>query len=140
MKTPYDAAIRVCRQQLDNIRVQSAHKADEIDQIEDAQEAVSNEIRAEAELVRDDYMPFMNYALYAERKRLESRLLEQRQKTAQAELDALVEATRDAYGDFKTLATAADRWQDERAKEAGRHDQIATDEIAAQTYQRAKAA
>lgn len=139
MKTPFDAALRVLRQELDNIRVQTARKTEEVEQINEACEAVSEEMKAEADLARE-CMPFMNYALFAERKRLEARLLEQRHETAQSELEGLMESTHEAFGSYKTLDEAANRWEEKQAREESRREQNATDEIATQTFHRARAA
>jgi hypothetical protein len=140
MKTPYDAAIRVCRQHLDNIRVQAAQKAEEVEQLDAARDAVQTKLRCEADLVREDFMPFVNFGAYAQRMRNEAAVLDGARMDARAQLDVLVESTQEAFGDFKTLDTAASNWQDGKAREAGRREQNTMDELAGQSFDRARAA
>lgn len=128
MKTPYDAAWRWRKQELDNARSAATAQAEKVDAIDAAIEALHAEVAAE--MVQANGDPLTNFAAYAAHARLREARLRDERSAAQAELDRLSEAVAEAFGEFKTLDLAADRWRAEKNAELARKEQAELDELA----------
>lgn len=140
MKTPYDSAIRICRQHLDDIRLQTTRQAEMVDKLDAKRSQISEEMQLEADLVRDEVLLLCNFGAFAARKQIEATAIDVARSDARDQLDQLQARTAEAFGEFKTLDVAADRWTDGQKREFARREQAKMDDLATQSHMRTKAA
>lgn len=140
MKTPYDTAARASRRTLDDLRLDVARAADEVDLLVSAQRSIATEMKDQAAFVGGDSLHFIDYGAYAHRKRQEARAVASAEATARVQLDQLTDRVREAFGEVKAIDTASDNWRARQLAEIERKEQAVTDDLAAQAFRRSQAA
>lgn len=130
MKTAFDAALRVRRRELDEIRIRVATQHDMVNRLDDARHALDEQQRAEAELARQAESPLIDFGAFARRMHREAEALEMRRIAAQQKLDGLLDQARAAFGDYKAVDQAAEHARAAARLERARREQAHMDEIA----------
>lgn len=131
MKTPFDAGLRLRKNELDELRREIGVLYAKQDALEDQLKEIAAEISAEASFD----MPVMmvglaDFGAYLERQRLVREGIQQEMAKLQAEIDRLQEKLAEAFADFKTLDIASTRYIENVKKEAARLEQLEADEAA----------
>ncbi len=129
MKTPYDAALRWRKSELDLLRRQ-------VVELEDQRAVMDAEIlllekQFAAEEVVARHQPLLNFAQFATLNRTERTKLQREMDRLDADIAELREKVADAFQDFKALDIAARNHLVTEQKRLAAHQQFELDEIAA---------
>ena len=131
MKTPYDAGLRLRKNELDELRRELGVLYAKQDALEAQLKQIAAEISAEASFdVPVLMVGFTDFGAYLERQRLVREGIQQEMAKLQAEMDRLQEKLAEAFADFKTLDIASARYIENVKKEAARLEQQEADEAA----------
>lgn len=135
MKTPYDAALRAQRYEVDRLRVEAAALCAQLAACDAGIAALDRVVADEATLAR----PFDGFAAYAARIRHERAQLEGQRLSAQRALDAVELAVIAGWRDLKPLQSAAEGYLAARRQRQAQLETAALDEAAAQAHRRQSA-
>ncbi|MGK2286768.1 flagellar export protein FliJ [Pedomonas sp. V897] len=131
MKTPYDAGLRLKKNELDELRREIGALYARLDALEGKLRGIDAEIAAEAQQdATEALIGVADFGAYLGRQRLARQQVERDMAKLQAEIDALQDKLADAFADFKTLDIAAARFIENARKEADRLEQLEADEAA----------
>ncbi|MCH8685897.1 flagellar export protein FliJ [Pedomonas mirosovicensis] len=131
MKTPYDAGLRLRKNELDELRREIGALYAKQDALEGKLKAIDGEIASEAQLgLPEALVGLSDFGAYLGRQRLARHQVEQEMAKLQAEMDKLQEKLAEAFADFKTLDIASARFIENAKKEADRLEQLEADEAA----------
>lgn len=131
MKTPYDAGLRLRKNELDELRREMGALYARQDAFEEQLKEIAAEVSAEASFNAPEMMVgFMDFGAYLERQRLVRQGIHEEMAKLQAEIDKLQEKLAEAFADFKTLDIASARYIENVKKEAARLEQQEADEAA----------
>ena len=131
MKTPYDAGLRLKKNELDELRREIGALYARQDALEERLRGIDAEISSEAQLGSPEALiGLADFGAYLGRQRLARRQVEQEMAKLQAEMDKLQDKLADAFADFKTLDIASARFIENARKEADRLEQLEADEAA----------
>jgi hypothetical protein len=135
--TPFDAALRVQRREVDAVKVSISIEVERITTIEGRTEAHDSRMRDERALAHS--IPFATDA-WAARMKAERNRLNEAAHLARARLGHLRAQAVEAYGTMRVIEGAAERYTDESERAAGTAEQGASDDLAAARFLRARAA
>lgn len=131
MKTPYDAGLRLRKNELDELRREIGALYARQDALEEKLKEIDAEISAEASFNAPEVLVgFADFGAYLGRQRTARQQVEQDMAKLQAEMDALQDKLANAFADFKTLDIASARFIENAKKEAARLEQQEADEAA----------
>lgn len=129
MKTPFDAAMRVRRREIDTAQVAINIQVNQLVQIEDHHNTVESTLSKESEIAA------ANHALSAHAYIERMRALRERLAGERAEADLALGRLRTralaAYGDFKAIESAADAYRDDETRKIAIGEQGHLDDISA---------
>ena len=136
MKTPYDAAIRVQRREIDAMSVAINVQVNLLNQIDQAREEVRTSIIRESDVAAADLS--MSSHAYMERIRAEqSRLI--RDGAAQgARLDQLRSKAASAYGAYRAIEVAAEGFVADANRQSANAEQAGIDDSSAVAFLKAR--
>ncbi|HEY4548604.1 MAG TPA: flagellar FliJ family protein [Pedomonas sp.] len=131
MKTPYDAGLRLRKNELDELRRELGALYAKQDALEEKMKAIEAEVSAEASFSAPEILVGLaDFGAYLERQRLARHGIEQEISELTTEVDRVRDALADAFADFKTLDIASARYIENVKKEAARLEQLEADEAA----------
>lgn len=142
MKTPYDAALRVQRREIDEMSVAISREAGILAAVEQARADTRDAMRREADLARNDVTESLVIAShgYFARKRDERRQLTGLQAELSRKLEALRAEAVEAFGTFRTIESAADSFRQEAERVQANAEQAGIDDLAAVAFLKARRA
>lgn len=134
MKTPYDAAARWRKNELDTLRRELGTLQARQDELLARMSALEAEVEAEAELA--PLNPFSNFHAFSTRKAQDNARIEDELHLLEQEADKLRAMLETAFTDFKTLDIAAERYRVAAVRALASAEQDELDEIAARAHAR----
>jgi hypothetical protein len=137
MKTPFDAAIRVQRREIDAMGAAITSHANRLSQIERMHEELRVNAAKEAAVASNDLsMPAHAYMdrIRAEQARISAESAVQNARLAQLRIQAA-----SAYGTCRTIESAADDFRTDAGRRLANSEQAQLDDSAAVAYLKAKA-
>lgn len=129
MKTPYDAAMRIRRREIDTAQVAINIQINQLVQIESHHSDVDHTLAKEAEIAAGDHA--LSSHAYMERMRMLRERLAAERDEADVRLGRLRTTALAAYGDFKAIESAADTYRDDETRKAANGEQGHMDDMAA---------
>lgn len=136
MKTPYDAGLRLRKQELDTLRRQLGALHARQDALEQSLAEIDGEVAAEAQRTTpEDMASFADFGAYLGRQQLAKQAIFRELDALKQEMEKLQEAVGDAFAEFKTLDIAATRFIEAARQEAARREQAEMDEAALLRHQ-----
>ena len=136
MKTPYDAAMRVQRREIDAMSVAINVQVNLLNQIDQAREEVRTSIIREADVAAADLS--MSSHAYMERVRAEQVRLARDSAMQGARLDQLRTKAASAYGAFRAIEVAAEGFVEAATRSSANAEQAAIDDGAAVAFLKAR--
>ncbi len=137
MKTPYDAAIRVRRHEIDEFGRGIRQERDELSRLD------SSLANVEADIVRETRLaaaqPLLAGGAYAERMQARRKSLVAARASAEARLALLRERAAEAVGVLQSLEVAAGAFQETERRRLDTAEQAALDDISGSRIARAAA-
>ncbi|MEN2786132.1 hypothetical protein ACFOKI_06975 [Sphingomonas qilianensis] len=129
MKTPFDAAMRVRRREIERAQVVINRQIGQLLQIEQHQAALTARLAQEAAAAAVHHGPSA-HAYLARMRQQRLHLAEQRAE-ADRQLAHMRAAAQAAYGDFKAIESAADAFRDDETRKIANGEQSHLDDVAA---------
>lgn len=131
MKTPYDAGLRLRKNELDALRRELGACYAKMDALETRLKDIDAEISSEASFDTPAHLiGLADFGAYLGRQQAARQEVRQEMANLQAEIDTLQDKLAGAFADFKTLDIAATRYIENAKKEAERLEQQEADEAA----------
>jgi len=131
MKTPYDAGLRLRKNELDELRRELGALYAKQDALEDKLKAIEAEVSAEASLGSPQMLVGLaDFGAYLGRQQLARQGIQQEIDKLNVEVERVRDALADAFADFKTLDIASARFIENAKKETDRLEQLEADEAA----------
>ena len=131
MKTPYDAGLRLRKNELDELRRELGALYTRQDALEEKLKAIDSEVSAEASLGSPEVLlGLADFGAYLGRQRLARQSVQQELDKLNVEIERVRDALASAFADFKTLDIASARFIENAKKEAARLEQLEADEAA----------
>lgn len=134
MKTPYDGAVRIRQNEMDDVRVAIGTQLSELNHIENMQRAVEARIRRESEVAAEQTL--IPSDAYARKMRAERVRLTRDKAVADEQLTVLRTQAVAAYGALHVLQTAMGNFRTEAEAEIERAEQSRSDDFAATAFVR----
>jgi len=129
MKTPYDAGLRLRKNELDELRRELGALYAKQDALEDKLKVIEAEVSAEAGLGSPEALVGLaDFGAYLGRQRLARQEIEREIAKLNTEAERVRDALAEAFADFKTLDIASTRFIENAKKEAARLEQLEADE------------
>ena len=129
MKTPFDAALRLRRRQIDHTRVAIHAETTRLVEIDGASEALREEVARERRLSTEQ-LAFSNEA-FMRRKLSQRAQLTERRVAVSNQLHALRGQVIEAYGSLRVIEGAADDFRAGHLRRQQRAEQRAADDMGA---------
>ena len=136
MKTPYDAAMRVQRREIDAMGVAINVQVNLLNQIDQAREEVRTSIIREADVAATDLG--MSSHAYMERIRAEQSRLVRDGAAQGARLDQLRTKAASAYGAFRAIEVAAEGFVEAANRRNANAEQAGIDDSSAVAFLKAR--
>lgn len=131
MKTPYDAGLRLRKNELDELRRELGALYAKQDALEEQLKTIEAEVSAEAAHCPPELLVGLaDFGAYLGRQQTARQGIQQEIDKLNAEVERVRDALADAFADFKTLDIAATRFIENAKKEASRLEQLEADEAA----------
>lgn len=131
MKTPYDAGLRLRKNELDELRRELGALYARQDALEEKLKAIEAEVDAEASLGAPEVLVGLaDFGAYLGRQRQARQGIQQEIDKLGVEVERVRDALAEAFADFKTLDIASTRYIENVKKEAARLEQLEADEAA----------
>lgn len=134
MKTPYDGAVRIRQNEMDDVRVAIGTQLSALNHIENLQVAVETRIKRESEVAAEQTL--IPSDAYARRMRSERARLTRDKAVADEQLTVLRTQAVAAYGALHVLETAMGNFRAEAEAEIERAEQTRSDDFAATAFVR----
>ncbi|WP_395391337.1 hypothetical protein WBP07_12260 [Novosphingobium sp. BL-8A] len=136
MKTPYDAALRVQRREIDEMSVAISREQGVLAAVEQAQ-ADAHAARSREKAVAGADLGFVSHGYFA-RLRAEQRQLTGLQAELAQRLEGLRAEAVEAFGTFRTIESAAEAFKQEAERAQANAEQAGIDDIAAMAFIKAR--
>lgn len=136
MKTPYDAALRVHKRRVDDLRITLSAITAELSDIEARKAGVAAAMEHESAVAGEDIrLPATGYYL---RKIAERKQLDHARRTAEARLDETRTRAVAAFSSHHVIRSTADRFLEDQARTVAAVEQQAIDDLASSRFLRAR--
>lgn len=136
MSTPFEAALKVQRRALDDVRVSISVQLNQLMQIQSSGAAIDAAMPRESAVAAAD--PLMSSYAYVTRMRARRVGIEQEEQVAAEGLDRLRSQAAEAYGSFRAIESADEAYRFEEARIAATAEQARADDVAGSAYVRAR--
>lgn len=131
MKTPYDAGLRLRKNELDELRRELGTLYARQDALEEKLKVIDAEVSAEASHGSPEILVGLSdFGAYLGRQRQARQDIQQEIDKLNVEVERVRDALAAAFADFKTLDIASARFIENAKKEAARLEQLEADEAA----------
>lgn len=134
MKTPYDAALRAMRRDMDDLRTVIGEARREASAIEQRRDALATDMRREAALTATDWtFPADAYLAHARGRRL---ALAAEQAEAEARLEVLRGRAMERFGSLRAVEGAADLFREDADRSLATTEQAGVDDFTGARFAR----
>lgn len=132
MKTPFDAALRIGRREIDDMRLAINVQINQLVQVDNSRATVDATVARETRAAGDDAL--LSTHAYMMRMRAERARLEADKAMMDARLDMLRSRAAAAYGAHRAVESAAENFREEAARADASAQQARSDDRAATAY------